>query len=383
MKKNTASQLIGAQMVNAADGTAFTGSASVAVTVDGGTQGAGGGTGPTHEGNGFHTYLPTQAETNGDHVAFTFTGTGAIPVTVQVYTTFPQTGDNYARLGAPAGASIAADIATVDTVVDTILVDTAELQTDWTDGGRLDLILDAVLVDTAEIGTAGAGLTAVPWNAAWDAEVQSEVNDGLVALGLDHLVAAAVIGTDITDNSIIAKLVSSSATADWDSYVNTTDSLQAVRDRGDAAWTTATSVTVSDKTGFSLASTGLDLVTAWTTNITGSLSGSVGSVTGAVGSVTGAVGSVTAATTVGTINDGAVGAAVVADIFSTTTIAEAYAADGAAGTPAQILYLILSALTEFSIASTTVTCKKLDGSTTAATYTLDSATVPTSRTRAT
>ncbi|HUX00630.1 MAG TPA: hypothetical protein VMY35_06575 [Phycisphaerae bacterium] len=56
---------------------------------------------------------------------------------------------------------------------------------------------------------------------------------------------------------------------------------------------------VTTKTGYSLVSTGLDLVTAWTTaitgNITGNLSGSVGSVTGAVGSVTGAVGSVTGA----------------------------------------------------------------------------------------
>ena len=38
-----------------------------------------------------------------------------------------------------------------------------------------------VLADTAEIGAAGAGLTAIPWNAAWDAEVQSEVTDGLNA----------------------------------------------------------------------------------------------------------------------------------------------------------------------------------------------------------
>jgi len=35
----------------------------------------------------------------------------------------------------------------------------------------------------------------------------------------------------------------------------------------------ATSVTVSDKTGFSLVSTGLDLVTAWTVDITGTVSG--------------------------------------------------------------------------------------------------------------
>ncbi len=55
-----------------------------------------------------------------------------------------------ARLGTPAGASIAADIAAIET------------QTD-------------------DIGANGAGLTAVPWNAAWDAEVQSEVADALNA----------------------------------------------------------------------------------------------------------------------------------------------------------------------------------------------------------
>lgn len=53
-------------------------------------------------------------------------------------------------------------------------------------------------------------------------------------------------------------------------------------------------VAAASKTGYSLVSTGLDLVTTWTTaitgNITGNLSGSVGSVTGAVGSVTGNVG---------------------------------------------------------------------------------------------
>ena len=41
--------------------------------------------------------------------------------------------------------------------------------------------LAAILTDTAEIGAAGAGLTAVPWNAAWDAEVQSECTDALNA----------------------------------------------------------------------------------------------------------------------------------------------------------------------------------------------------------
>ena len=37
----------------------------------------------------------------------------------------------------------------------------------------------AILFDTIEIGVAGSGLTAIPWNAAWDAEVQSECADAL------------------------------------------------------------------------------------------------------------------------------------------------------------------------------------------------------------
>lgn len=88
MQKNVASQKIGAQMVSATDGSAFTGSVTVYVTGDAGTQAAGSvGSGAcTHEGNGYHTYAPAQAETNYDLIAFTFTGTGAIPQTIQVET---------------------------------------------------------------------------------------------------------------------------------------------------------------------------------------------------------------------------------------------------------------------------------------------------------
>jgi hypothetical protein len=100
----------------------------------------------------------------------------------------------------------------LDLLIDAILADTNELQGDWANGGRLDLILDAkasqssvdtiddfldteiaailaavdtevaaILDDTDDIGAAGAGLTAIPWNASWDAEVQSEVDDALKA----------------------------------------------------------------------------------------------------------------------------------------------------------------------------------------------------------
>ncbi|MEE8208042.1 MAG: hypothetical protein V3T88_03685, partial [Nitrosomonadaceae bacterium] len=121
----------------------------------------------------------------------------------------------FTRLGAPAGASVSADVAAVK-------VDTA-----------------AILVDTAEIGAAGAGLTDLGgMSTGMKAEVNTEVDGSMVTYGLDHLLSASVTGTDITDDSVIASLVSSSATADWDDFANTTDSLQAIRDRGDAAWTT-------------------------------------------------------------------------------------------------------------------------------------------------
>lgn len=67
----------------------------------------------------------------------------------------------------------------------------------------------------------------------------------------------------------------------------------------------------------------------------------------------------------------------------TTALTEAYATDGVAPTLTQVLFMIWSALGDFSISGTTITCKKLNGTTTSMTFTLDSAANPTSRTRAT
>ncbi len=81
----------------------------------------------------------------------------------------------------------------------------------------------------ALIGTAGAGLTDLGgMSTGMQAEVQSECNDALVAINLDHLFAVAIIGTDVTDNSYAAKIVSPSVVADYDDYDNTTDSLPAI-----------------------------------------------------------------------------------------------------------------------------------------------------------
>lgn len=93
-------------------------------------------------------------------------------------------------------ANIEDKIDIIDTVVDGIQTDLSN----GTDGlGAIKADTAAILLDTAEIGTAGAGLTAIPWNASWDAEVQSEVNDGLVAY---NAVATTDLPTNFADLSI-------------------------------------------------------------------------------------------------------------------------------------------------------------------------------------
>lgn len=49
----------------------------------------------------------------------------------------------------------------------------------------------AILDDTAEVGEAGGGLTALPWNSEWDAEVESKVTDALEAMQLQYLFSSA------------------------------------------------------------------------------------------------------------------------------------------------------------------------------------------------
>ena len=61
-------------------------------------------------------------------------------------------------------------------------------------------------------------------------DIGDEVDTRLQGMNLDHIAKVAATGADVTDNSIAAQLVSKSATADWDDYDNTTDSLQAAKD---------------------------------------------------------------------------------------------------------------------------------------------------------
>jgi hypothetical protein len=71
------------------------------------------------------------------------------------------------------------------------------------------------------------------------------------------------------------------------------------------------------------------------------------------------------------------------DAAFTTQMADSVSTDGAIATREQALYMILQFLTDFAINSTTLTVKKVDGSSSLMTFTLDDGTNPTSLTRAT
>lgn len=125
MRKNVASQVVAGQMNDRGTGAPLTASVSVFVTGDGGAQSAGGGT-LTHEGNGHWTYVPTQAETNFNHVAFTFTHASGVHKTYNIYTVSYDTHDT-AGLGLsrvdvavstrlPAASYTAPDNATISSI---------------------------------------------------------------------------------------------------------------------------------------------------------------------------------------------------------------------------------------------------------------------------
>jgi len=203
VKKNVASQSIGAEMITASDGTAFTGAVSVLVTIDNGTQTAGGGTAPAHEGNGYHSYTPTQAETNGDHIAFTFTGTGAIPATIQVYTNFPQTQDH------------TTPIDNIDTVVDLIKVDTTAILDDTSTSGVVVATNNDKTGYTASTVTDKAGYsisgTKTTLDALNDIAATAIVSAGAITTNAGAVsnvttVATTTTNTDMrgTDNALLA-----------------------------------------------------------------------------------------------------------------------------------------------------------------------------------
>ena len=239
----------------------------------------------------------------------------------------------------------------LDTILDSVLADTGELQVDWANGGRLDLIIDAILVDTAglviTVGNSGDGLTSLASAADLSA------HDSNLTVGVFN----AITAIDTVVDSIL---------------VDTAD-LQA----NQGAWATATGFATSS--ALTTAQNDLD-------TITGSDGATLATTQGNYAPATAAA-MASAQTDLDTLTAGvtctAVSAAAVEDFWSTTTIAESYSAEGAIATPAELLYLIQQKIMQSSFVGTVQTVQKLDKATTAATFTVDSASTPTSIERTT
>jgi hypothetical protein len=180
-------------------------------------------------------------------------GTG---LTINAYTgNTAQTGDSFARLGAPAGASVSADILVLDNFVDDL---ESRLGTPSNLGSGATISANLVDIEgqTNDIGVAGAGLTAVA-NVVWNEDATGHQTLGTFG---------QAIGDPVADTNTIFKAVVTDATGatigvDIVEIETQTDDIG-------VAGAGLTAINLPDQT--------MNI----TGDITGNLSGSVGSVTG-------------------------------------------------------------------------------------------------------
>lgn len=232
----------------------------------------------------------------------------------------------------------------------------------------IDAIWDEALAGHNGAGTAGAALTGAgsagdPWSTVIPAAYGAGTAGQILGDGLDSVLSQVEAKIDAIQGA---------------GFVTGTDSLEAIRDRGDNAWTTGaggSSPTVEEiRSEIDSNSTQLAAILA-DTNELQTNQGDWATATGFATNEPDNAGIAAIGAAIGQLNDLSVN-----DVLN-TQLTESYAADGVAPTLAQALMLIQQNLGDFSINGTTVTVRRLDGSTTAATYTLDDNTTPTSRTR--
>ena len=230
---------------------------------------------------------------------------------------------------ADAALATAANLATVDGIVDAILVDTAT-----TIPGLIAALNDLSAAQVnAEMDTALAD---------YDGPTKAEIDAGLAAL---NDLSAAEVNAEVD-----------TALADYDAPT------KAELDAGLAA--------LNDPTAAAIADAVLDEATAGHTT-----PGTVGAAIVDILADTNELQADDVPGLIAALNDVSIG-----DILQ-TQLTESYAADGVAPTLTQAVMLILQHLTEVELVGTTWTTKKLDGTTTAATFTTDDANDPTSITR--
>lgn len=263
-KKNTAVTGFPFGLVSATDGSAITtGTVTGYYTLDGGTQGTISGT-PVHEGNGQWSVNLLQAEMNGDLVGLLFTHTSAIPVSFSIKTDTKLVSElndvSTAEVNTQCDTAItdaalatAANLATVDTVVDGIQTDldnatdglgaiktAVDTKASQTSVDTIDGIVDAILVDTG---------TTIPGTIA---TVDSNVDAILLDTGTDGVVISAATANAIAD----ALLKRDFNSVSGESARSALNALRFLRNKWSVSGTTLT-VTKED-----------DSTSAWTSTLT-------------------------------------------------------------------------------------------------------------------
>lgn len=366
-RKNTASQFVHFQGVDATTGGIKSGVTWTIRRCIDGTFAAGGGTVTEDGTTGWYKCALTQADTNGNDIAFNFTGTGAVPQTVNIVTTAADPTDAvHFGLSALPNTAVTtnASLLTSGTGTDQLSVTS----------GRIDI---GKLLGTAWLtpGTAGTPDVNVKlWNALTTVAlpvvptVAGRTLD--ISVGGEAGVDWANVGSPTTAVNLSGTTVNLTNTVT--TYTGNTPQTGDNYARIGAAGAGLTAVGLTGTQTFNNTGT-------WTGNIVGALS-TLTTYTGNTPQTgdsyarIGAAGAGLTSVGLGSAYDFAKG---------TVAVTESYNTDGSAPTPVQALMLILQMLTESSVATTTLTVKKLDGSTTAATMTLNSATAPTSITRTT
>lgn len=204
MRKNISGQIVAFQAISSTDGSdVTTGSPVVYYTIDGGTQ-AQTTASAVHEGNGQWTVSLTQAETNGDHIAFSFVLTGAISQTLNVYTINADITNLDAAISTRS---------TFDSASDQVTVSTNNDKTGYSISGTkttLDALNDIAassIVSGGAITTSGGAVSNVTLVATTTTNTDMRGTDGANTVAPDNAsIAAILVDTGTTIPASIAAL---------------------------------------------------------------------------------------------------------------------------------------------------------------------------------
>jgi len=209
-RKNVATQFIHFQGVDSSTGGIKSGvSWTIRRCIDG-TFAAGGGTVTEDGTTGWYKYAMSQADTNGNNIGFNFTGTGAVPQTVNIVTTAADPTDSV-RLGltglanAVPGASGGLLISGSNSGTTTLAALTITGSTTMSDGLLVSRSTSNVSAITATGNGTGSGIVATSGGGATGDGIQATSvatnGNGLVGTGIgtgNGIKAASVSGAAIS-----------------------------------------------------------------------------------------------------------------------------------------------------------------------------------------